>query len=128
MSYCPGCGAEIASDARKCPGCGAIFGTDPAWQPLYQPPGFEPKTRGARIAYAITRIVLAGLSLAVLGIAATIAHHEHGDRWTFINILAMVGVIFVAIRTRVSWSFIVLFGSLALGLTTCVANFHWKGG
>jgi hypothetical protein len=105
-----------------------MFGSDPAWQPLYQLPQLEPKTRGARIGYAITKWGFAGLSLFILGSAAAIAHDEHGDDWMFINLLVMVAVVFAAIRGRASWSFILLFGSAALGLSTCVANFHWRGG
>jgi hypothetical protein len=128
MSQCPNCGAEVAGDAAKCPSCGAIFGGT-GWKPLGGPPVPEaPASTGALVAYGITKLVLAALSLAALGAAAIIAHHEHGDRWTIIDLLAMAGVILVAIRARVRWSFLVLFGSVALGLTTCVANFHWKGG
>ncbi|MGZ5048483.1 MAG: zinc-ribbon domain-containing protein [Usitatibacter sp.] len=127
MAFCPNCGTEIAKDAARCPSCAAKFGDDPAWQPFDVSALPKPRSRGACIAYAITKVVIAGLSLYVLGLAALLAHHEHGDRWAVINVLAMLGVIWAAIRTGLSWSFIVLFGSMLLFLTTCAANFHWEG-
>ena len=128
MYKCPNCRAEVAGDAAKCPSCGAIF-AGASWKPLGGPPIPEtPPSTDALVAYGLTKLVLAALSLAALGAAAVMAHSEHGDRWTVIDILAMAGVVAVAIKAPVRWSFLVLSGSVALGLTTCVANFHWKGG
>ena len=128
MSYCPSCGAEVASDATQCAKCGAILEDDAAGKPLDERPTPPPETLGAHIAYWIMKAVLGLLSLAVLGMAATIAHSEHNDRWTVVSVIAMLGVIFVAIRAKVRWSFLVLFASMLFGLASCFANFRWHGG
>jgi hypothetical protein len=76
-----------------------------------------------------TRTLLALLSVAFLGLSALFAHDApHGAPWRNACIFAMLVVVFVAAQARTRWSFVVLFASAALGLTTCSNTFHWGGG
>jgi hypothetical protein len=130
MAYCPGCGTQIAADAANCPRCHSTFGGDAAWKPLEAPPpAAHVALQAPTWLHLATRTSLALVSVAFLGLSAWVANDaRNGAPWRNACIFAMIVVIVVATRARTRWSFVVLFASVALGMTTCSNTFHWGGG
>lgn len=116
---CRACGGRAKAFDMKCPHCGELLVEVP-----------EKKTPGASALNWGFKSLLLFVSLGMLAIGFVMADNLKGggDFWAVACWGALVLALFGYVKLHAGWMVLICLFSVAVGFSSCAANFRWMGG